>query len=232
MSLFQALYGRNPPTIPPYSRSSTSIQALDKVLQDRDVLLRRLKENLLSAQHRMQQKVNLRRRALQFNVGDSVLVRLQPYRQISLAHHTSQKLAKRYFGPFFLQNRISSVAYRLDLTLELKIHHVFHVSCLKLFRGDLKIPTYSLPSKSISNQPLQLPLDVCATRQVLVDSTLQPQVLVQSLKPGYDNLVECPCVRHAPDTRRIRVRYATWRVVDHIVGQKLRIRLVHGSNKA
>ena len=45
---------RNPPTIPPYSWSSTSIQALDEVLQDRDVLLRRLKENLLSAQHRMQ----------------------------------------------------------------------------------------------------------------------------------------------------------------------------------
>ena len=30
---------------------------------------------------------------------------------------------------------------------------------------------------------------------------------------------------HTPDTRLIRVRYATWRIVDHIIGQ----RLVHGS---
>ena len=32
-----------------------------------------------------------------------------------------------------------------------------------------------------------------------------------------------------PDMSRIRVRYATWRIVDHIVGQRLRIWLVHGS---
>ena len=33
---------------------------------------------------------------------------------------------------------------------------------------------------------------------------------------------------HTPDTGRICVRYATWRIVDHIVGQPLRIRLGHG----
>ena len=37
---------------------------------------------------------------------------------------------------------------------------------------------------------------------------------------------------HTPDTRRICVRYATWRIVDHIVGQRLRIRLVHSSDTA
>ena len=35
---------------------------------------------------------------------------------------------------------------------------------------------------------------------------------------------------HTMDTGRIRVRYATWRIVDHIVGQRLRIRLRHGLN--
>lgn len=35
-----------------------------------------------------------------FQVGDSVLVKLQPYRQQSLAHRTSFKLGKKYFGPF------------------------------------------------------------------------------------------------------------------------------------
>ena len=35
---------------------------------------------------------------------------------------------------------------------------------------------------------------------------------------------------HSPDTRRIRVRYATWRIVDHLYGQRFRTRLRHGSN--
>ena len=39
-------------------------------------------------------------------------------------------------------------------------------------------------------------------------------------------------LEHAPDTRWIRVRYATWRIVDHIVGQRLQIQLVHGLDTA
>ena len=37
---------------------------------------------------------------------------------------------------------------------------------------------------------------------------------------------------HTPDTGWIRVRYATWRIVDHIVGQQLRIWLGHGLDTA
>ena len=35
---------------------------------------------------------------------------------------------------------------------------------------------------------------------------------------------------HTPDTRRIRVRYVTWRIVDHIVGQRFWTRHGYGSN--
>ena len=61
MSPFQALFGRPPPSIPFYSKGSTSIQALDEALSDRDVLLCSLKDNLRQAQHRMIQKVNAHR---------------------------------------------------------------------------------------------------------------------------------------------------------------------------
>ena len=37
----------------------------------------------------------------------------------------------------------------------------------------------------------------------------------------------CRTHGHAPDTRRILVRYATWRIVDQIVGQRIWIRLGH-----
>ena len=46
MSHFQALYGRTPPTIPCYTRTSSSIQAIDDILTQRDQLLLTLKRNL------------------------------------------------------------------------------------------------------------------------------------------------------------------------------------------
>ena len=79
MTPFQALYGRLPPTIPGSTKGSTSIQALEDLLLERDELLRTLKTNLLQAQHRMEQA---HRRELQLQIGDNVLVRLQPHRQI------------------------------------------------------------------------------------------------------------------------------------------------------
>lgn len=80
MSPYQGLYGRTPPTIPAYSKGSTTLQALEELLQERDAVLRSLKDNLRQAQQRMEQKANARRRELQLSVGDQVLVYLQPYR--------------------------------------------------------------------------------------------------------------------------------------------------------
>ncbi|KAL9422961.1 hypothetical protein AB3S75_035111 [Citrus x aurantiifolia] len=76
MTLYQALFGRLPPTIPPYVKSSTSIQALDEIILKRDKLLKSLKDNLRQAQHRMAQKANTHHREVQFSVGDKVLVKL------------------------------------------------------------------------------------------------------------------------------------------------------------
>ena len=47
----------------------------------------------------------------------------------------------------------------------------------------------------------------------------------------YVKWLKCPCVRHA-DTRRIRVRYDTWLVVDQLRSQRLRIGLGHDQDMA
>ena len=133
MSPFQALYGRTLPTIPQYTRGSTSIQALDEALTTREELLCTLKSNLLVAQNRMMMRANTHHRELSFDVGDMVLVRLQPYRQLSVTQGRHHKLCKRYYGPYPILERISKVAYRVGLLAGSCIHIVFHISILKLF---------------------------------------------------------------------------------------------------
>ena len=46
------------------------------------------------------------------------------------------KLAKRYYGPFQIWERINEAFYRLELPSPWHIHNAFHVSLLKLFKGD------------------------------------------------------------------------------------------------
>ncbi|KAH9681933.1 hypothetical protein KPL71_027145 [Citrus sinensis] len=138
-----------------------------------------LKENLRQAQHRMAPKANLHRRETQLQVGDKVLVHLQPYRQTSVAKRSSHKLARRYYGPFTVVERIGPVAYKLELPTNCKIHPVSHISLLKPYVGNSPIDVYSLPPGSVGNKPLSSPIAVCAEQKILRQGKEIPQILVQ-----------------------------------------------------
>ena len=47
----------------------------------------------------------------------------------------SRKLLPRWIGPFKIVLRVDKVAYKLDLPDTMKIHPVFYVSLLKLYRA-------------------------------------------------------------------------------------------------
>src|SRR5262249_32260178 len=130
MTPFQIVYGREPPILQSYLEGSSSVAAMDEELNFRDQALKTLHVNLQHAQAKMKSLVDKHRSDVVYNVGDQVYVRLQPYRQISLAIHKSHKLPKRYYGPFAVLKRIGQCAYELDLPSFSKIHRVFHVSLL------------------------------------------------------------------------------------------------------
>lgn len=90
-----------------------------------------LHQNLLRAQQKMKHSYGKNHHKLEFQVGDQVLLRLQPYCQGSVATRRNQKPAAKFYGPFSILERIGFMAYKLALPPYSKIHLVFHISSLK-----------------------------------------------------------------------------------------------------
>lgn len=84
----------------------------------------------------MKQLANKKHKELSFEEGQWVFVKLQPYRQHSVALRKKPKLSLHYFGPFQVAKQIGAVAYQLTLPLGAQIHYVFRVSLLKKCQGD------------------------------------------------------------------------------------------------
>jgi hypothetical protein len=92
-----------------------------------------LKQRLSSAQNRMKLQTGKNRTGMEFQVGELVLMKLQPYVQTTVVSSPCPKLALKYFGPFKILQKIGSVAYKLELPSSSQIHPVFHVSQLNAF---------------------------------------------------------------------------------------------------
>jgi hypothetical protein len=142
---FQEMYGYLPPRLLSYLPGTTKLAVLEDQLKTRDELLRILKQNLQLSQNRMKKYADLKRTDRNFEVGTWVYLRLQPYRQMSVAFRRSLKISPRFYGPFLILQKIGKVAYRLDLPPGSLVHPVFHVSQLKEKLGVSAVPIPTLP---------------------------------------------------------------------------------------
>ncbi|GKB86911.1 retrotransposon protein, putative, ty3-gypsy subclass [Tanacetum coccineum] len=98
-----------------------------------------IKEKLKAARDRQKSYVDNRRKPLEFEVGDKVLLKVSPWKGV-MRFGKRGKLALRYVGPFEIFERIGPVAYRLRLPKELsEVHDTFHVSNLKKYLADANL---------------------------------------------------------------------------------------------
>ncbi|WVZ78975.1 hypothetical protein U9M48_026610 [Paspalum notatum var. saurae] len=178
-SPFQALYGHEPNLAAESSIASSTSSTVNDLLPERAIQLEFLKKHLSSAQNRMKQHADKNRSELEFQVGEKVLLKLQPYAQSSLINWPFPKLAFKYFGPYTVLERIGKVAYRLDLPDGSSIHPVFHVSQLKPFTADYSPVFSTLPAVPDLDGPSIQPATIVERRLVKRGTSAVPQVRIQ-----------------------------------------------------
>ena len=95
-----------------------------------------IRQRLLTAQSQQKSYADVRRRPLEFEVGDNVSLKVIPKRGV-VRFGKSGKLSPRFIEPFEILERIGTAAYRLALPPSMSgVHEVFHVSMLRKYTPD------------------------------------------------------------------------------------------------
>ncbi|KAA0056296.1 pol protein [Cucumis melo var. makuwa] len=110
-----------------------------------------------TAQSRHKSYADVRRKDLEFDVGDKVFLKVAPMKGV-LRFEKKGKLSPRFVGSFEILERIGPVVYRLALPPSLSIvHDVRHVSMLRKYVSD--------PSHVVDYKPLEADENLSYTKQ-------------------------------------------------------------------
>nr|GFB68451.1 putative reverse transcriptase domain-containing protein [Tanacetum cinerariifolium] len=119
-----------------WSNSRITTETTEKIVQ--------IKQRLQAARNRQKSYANVRRKPLEFQVGDKVMLKVSPWKGV-VQFGKQGKLNPRYIGPFKVLAKVGTVAYILELPQQLsRVHNTLHVSNLK---------------KCLSDEPLAIPLE-------------------------------------------------------------------------
>lgn len=162
--------------IPTHGRSHND--TIEDFQVKREALNALLQQAITQAQQKYKYYAHKKRQEKQFAVGDLVFLKLQPYRQMSVAIRRYLKLSHKYFGPYVVLERGGPVAYKLQLPTGSTVHPVFHVSMLKKKIGSKYTTTTALPKMGPEGQFLVFPYKLLQRRTVKRNNAAVVQWLI------------------------------------------------------
>ena len=151
MAPYEALYRRLCRSLICWTEvGESSINGPD-LIRDTSEKVSLIQQCLLTVQSRKKSYADVRRRLLEFEVGDHVFLKVMHKRGV-VRFGKRGKLSPRFIGPFEILERVGTVAYRLALPPSMSsVHEVFHVSMLRRYTqdpshvvdwGEIEVDTY------------------------------------------------------------------------------------------
>ncbi|GJS13345.1 putative reverse transcriptase domain-containing protein [Tanacetum coccineum] len=143
---FEALYGRKCRSPVCWAEIGDVQLTGPEIIHETTKKIVQIRQCLQAARDRQRSYANVRRKPLEFQVGDRVMLKVSPRKGV-IRFGKRGKLNPRYIGPFKIHERIGPVAYKLELPEELRnVHNTFHISNIKKCLSDesLVIPMKEL----------------------------------------------------------------------------------------
>ncbi|GKA46082.1 putative reverse transcriptase domain-containing protein [Tanacetum coccineum] len=141
---FEALYGRKCRSPVCWAEVGEVQLTGPEIVQETTEKIVQIKQRMQAARDRQKSYADLKRKPMEFQVGDKVMLKVLPWKGV-VRFGKRGKLNPRYVGPFKVLEKVGEVAYKLELPEELsRVHNTFHVSNLK---------------KCYADEPLAVPLD-------------------------------------------------------------------------
>ncbi|GKB12936.1 hypothetical protein Tco_0846859 [Tanacetum coccineum] len=141
---FEALYGRKCRSPICWAEVGDAQLTGPEIIRETTEKIIQIKHRLQASRDRQRIYADKRRKPLEFQVGDKVMLKVSPWKGV-IRFGERGKPNPRYIGPFKILAKVGTVAYRLELPEKLsRVHSTFHVSNLK---------------KCLSDEPLAIPLD-------------------------------------------------------------------------
>nr|GEZ31377.1 reverse transcriptase domain-containing protein [Tanacetum cinerariifolium] len=141
---YEALFGRKCRSPVCWAEVGEAQLTGPELIQETTEKIILIKQRFQAAQDRQKSYADLKRKPMEFEVGDRVMLKVSHWKGV-VRFGKRGKLNPRYVRPFKVLTKVGKVAYRLELPQEFsRVPHTFHVSNLK---------------KCYADEPLVMPLE-------------------------------------------------------------------------
>nr|GEU99327.1 putative reverse transcriptase domain-containing protein [Tanacetum cinerariifolium] len=143
-ALFEALYGRKFRSPICWAEVGDSQLTGPEIIHETNEKIVQIKSRIQAACDRQKSYADVRRKPLEFQVGDKIMLKVSPWKGV-IRFGKQEKPNPHYIRPFKIIAKVGTIAYRIELPEQLsRVHSTLHVSNLK---------------KCLADELLDIPLD-------------------------------------------------------------------------